>query len=530
MQQPVRRQCGRRRTGQFVTALAVLLIGVSTAALSLSILAPVASASHPALVAAFTDDFTNDQALNSNLWLVNGSAASNFSSENCPGCALLNLTPTFSSAGMEIAQADGNSEIGAIQSAETLAPPFTVNVSVEGIISNGHPFVFGISTLNGTTGVQITGNLNSTDCSHESDCGNPSVCGNAINPVVGSGECYYGIYARVGTGGPTWAKSPMLNLTPNVGLVYALQISVESSGNIQVSITQGGLLLSQDSEVVGTGPYYIMLAQSEGVPVHGPGPNEAEWLSASVSSWVPATTPSSSSPSSSSGFSSLEWILVLLVVAVAIVALIVIVRRRGRELNVSVLDADSLSPLPGAMVSADGSKSYTGSTGANGQVALGGLKSGDYTVRAGASGYTPSTPVTVSLPRTTQQTVRLQRMAPETPSAVPTPVPAPAPTAVPAPVVAAIVSPPAPPVPASAPPTSPEVEGSEGWAGERIREIVRTFQAKGALSPETALSADELGLSRMFVRIMKRRRGKTKVFVEVNGKYYLDEQALRGMR
>jgi len=29
---------------------------------------------------------------------------------------------------------------------------------------------------------------------------------------------------------------------------------------------------------------------------------------------------------------------------------------------------------------------------------------------------------------------------------------------------------------------------------------------------------------------MKRRRGKTKVFVEVNGKYYLDEQALRAMK
>jgi hypothetical protein len=50
------------------------------------------------------------------------------------------------------------------------------------------------------------------------------------------------------------------------------------------------------------------------------------------------------------------------------------------------------------------------------------------------------------------------------------------------------------------------------------------------LSPETALTAQELGLSRIFVRIMKRRRGKTKVFVEVNGKYYLDEQALRAMK
>ena len=81
------------------------------------------------------------------------------------------------------------------------------------------------------------------------------------------------------------------------------------------------------------------------------------------------------------------------------------------------------------------------------------------------------------------------------------------------------------------PPAAPSALGEEeGFGGGRIREIIRTFQAKGALSPETALTAQELGLSRIFVRIMKRRRGRTMVFVEVNGKYYLDEQALRAMK
>ena len=65
--------------------------------------------------------------------------------------------------------------------------------------------------------------------------------------------------------------------------------------------------------------------------------------------------------------------------------------------------------------------------------------------------------------------------------------------------------------------------------GGRIGEIIRTFQAKGAISPETALTADELGLSRIFVRIMKRRRGRTRIFVEINGRYYLDQKALKEM-
>jgi len=29
------------------------------------------------------------------------------------------------------------------------------------------------------------------------------------------------------------------------------------------------------------------------------------------------------------------------------------------------------------------------------------------------------------------------------------------------------------------------------------------------------------------VRIMKRRKGRTRVFIEVNGRYYLDEKALQ---
>ena len=40
------------------------------------------------------------------------------------------------------------------------------------------------------------------------------------------------------------------------------------------------------------------------------------------------------------------------------------------------------------------------------------------------------------------------------------------------------------------------------------------------------MTAKELGLSRIFVRIMERRKEQTKIFVEVNGKYYLDQKAL----
>jgi hypothetical protein len=84
----------------------------------------------------------------------------------------------------------------------------------------------------------------------------------------------------------------------------------------------------------------------------------------------------------------------------------------------------------------------------------------------------------------------------------------------------------APPAQA-APPESPEEPVDvEGWGGPRLRQIAKTFQDKGAVSPETAMTADELGLSRLFVRLLKRRKGRAKIFIEVNGKYYLDQKAL----
>jgi predicted phage tail protein len=61
----------------------------------------------------------------------------------------------------------------------------------------------------------------------------------------------------------------------------------------------------------------------------------------------------------------------------------------------------------------------------------------------------------------------------------------------------------------------------------RITEVVEKFREKGALSPEKALTAQELGLPPQFERAMHRRLGQLRIFVEVNGKYYLDEERLR---
>ncbi len=503
---------------------------VSSAALA----SPTPASSAPALVPLLSDNFSRDSSLNSTLWQVNGTVGSAFAGVNCAGCALVTLDPSFSAAGMEIAQVNASYEIGTIQSIASFAPPLTVNVTVKGTVSNGHPFVFGLTNSNATAGVQITGNLDPKDCSNETACNDPATCGIPANPSIPPNQCYYGIYARVGNGNGSWPRTPRLNSTPSVGLDYALQVSVDSAGSAQLSVSQGGALLGKATASVGEGPFYLVLAQSEGAPVPGHGPNQAYWLSASVAPYVPPPGPSASSPSSSG------WLVyVILILAIVIVVPLVFVwnsRRRG--LTVTVLDAGTLAPVSGAGVWADGPKNFSGSTTGDGRIAFGGMKAGDYSVKTSATGYAPSPPVTVSVQKATKYTVRLAQSAPR-PQEGAVISPSPGVTVRPYQSVEGPSSQPIMPTPAplAAPPTSapspaapPEPEGVEGWGGERIRQVIEKFRAAGALSPETALTAEQLGLSRLFVRIMKRRRGQTRVFVEVNGRYYLDERALREMR
>jgi hypothetical protein len=60
-----------------------------------------------------------------------------------------------------------------------------------------------------------------------------------------------------------------------------------------------------------------------------------------------------------------------------------------------------------------------------------------------------------------------------------------------------------------------------------FQEVVERFRQKGAVSPEKAMTAEELNLLPRFEDAMKRRLGSLGVFVEVNGKYYLSEERLR---
>jgi hypothetical protein len=60
-----------------------------------------------------------------------------------------------------------------------------------------------------------------------------------------------------------------------------------------------------------------------------------------------------------------------------------------------------------------------------------------------------------------------------------------------------------------------------------MQEVISKFRVKGATSPDRAMTIEELGLPPRFEEAMHARLGATGIFVEVNGRYYLDEVKLQ---
>lgn len=60
-----------------------------------------------------------------------------------------------------------------------------------------------------------------------------------------------------------------------------------------------------------------------------------------------------------------------------------------------------------------------------------------------------------------------------------------------------------------------------------LLKVIEKFRQEGAVSSERAMTAQELGLPPSFQEAMKRRLGRSGIFVEVNGKYYLSEERLK---
>ena len=546
----------RSRSNRAGATLSVLVLVISAFATMVVLGGNATAVSGSSATTLLHDDFTHDTSLNTSMWQINGPVGMTFGQDEV-GVNVITLAPTFSSAGMMIDQINASQEEGTIQSIANFTPPFTATVTVEGTVSNGHTFGFAMTSADASSGITVYGNLNTQNCSHLGDCGDPSVCGVSANSAIPPNQCYYGIDAKVGTNGSSWTHHGKLYNTPSVNVVYTLQITVDASGNAWYAASQGGQLLGAVNQQVGAGPFWLIMYQGEGSPVESPGPNQAYWLSASVTpTFTPFSTTSTSPGPSASGIP-IIWLIIIPVAA--LLFLIIFLWYRRRNLTIRVQDARTLSPVAEAVAAAEGPEKLQGYTDKNGKITFKDVKKGDYYIRAEAKGYVGSIPVKVEVKKTMEYPVKLERSVAGAPAApggnAPPGVPAsPATgpgegrpdmqgsvgmTQAPSPQLHEPQAAVAQPVPTGSAPAAPEAvptpfqsaQGNEdeigGLLGGRIGEIIKKFEEKGAVSPETALTAEELGLSRLFVRIMKRRQGRTRVFVEINGRYYLNRKALQ---
>ena len=64
----------------------------------------------------------------------------------------------------------------------------------------------------------------------------------------------------------------------------------------------------------------------------------------------------------------------------------------------------------------------------------------------------------------------------------------------------------------------------------RIMEMAEKFRNKGALSPETALSPEQLGLPPQFRMMVQMGMAESGLFLEHEGKYYLSEKRFKQMQ
>ncbi len=286
----LRESMGRlSRSNHALVILTVLLLTASSFVTLLVVPSPPQTASAATSTSSSTlqpqqvllsDNFTQDTSLSASMWVINGPVGSVFGQDDVgSSCSLVPLEPTFSSAGMEVAEVAGNCELVTIQSVQSFAPPFNVTAIVEGIVSNGHTFVFAIASAAASSGLAIIGNLNDENCSHLGDCGNPSVCGTPYNDTIAPNVCYYGIDVKTGSGAGGWSGAPKLYLTPSLKVFYTVLISVNRTGIAKYSISQAGHVLGTGSTSVGGGPFYVVMEQAEGGPVSGRGANEAYWSS-----------------------------------------------------------------------------------------------------------------------------------------------------------------------------------------------------------------------------------------------------------
>jgi hypothetical protein len=203
------------------------------------------------------DDFTLNSNLDGSLWTEQSDLLTALASaSSSPASRLLAPTLNFSSKGMEMSGVDGDLEFTGVQSLKSFSPPFILSTTVDGILADADPFEVYLISSDLNQGIDVAGNL---------------------NPNNG---LFYGIWVNWSSSGlPLNTLGESIYSNPLVNQNYDIAISVDSGGSATVVFALNGYAYASESGLqVGHGPFYLVLAQREGLP-YTVGPNKAIWQS-----------------------------------------------------------------------------------------------------------------------------------------------------------------------------------------------------------------------------------------------------------
>ncbi|MGC9961907.1 MAG: Ig-like domain repeat protein, partial [Acidimicrobiales bacterium] len=231
----------------------------------------------------FSDDFANDGSLNASCWqaataaTVGSYTALNDLNSNYVHATYESPSLAFSS-GMQMTGLTGTPQWTGIQSAQTYSPPFQLTTSVTGNSLAADDFSIYVTDAKGATAktFAVEGDfLNQTS----SACPGNSVEGLWAADSAPAGWCE--------------GSTPILSSLA-AGTTYDITMAVNANGTDSVSVNGGPPVEVNGGQSLGSGPFYVVLAQRESTnqydgPIGEGLPLEATWGSVSLQPSVATT-------------------------------------------------------------------------------------------------------------------------------------------------------------------------------------------------------------------------------------------------
>ena len=238
-------------------------------------------------------------------------------------------------------------------------------------------------------------------------------------PFTVSAKSPSGTSATIGAGSSVTITSTVSGGGSPYHYQWVLYVSPTSTLNSFVSGGTSATLQASQANP-GTYQYYVIVYGSNGqvetsnyvtVTVSGSTPTTSP-----TSTTTPAPTPIPTATAKPFVFTGTDWLILIIVIIIILVLLLILLAwfLRRRKLTVMVQNSQTGSPISGASVEASGPKNLSGTTGANGQIVFSNVQAGNYSIKASATGYSPSMPASVSVKNNTKYVIKLNSTAPKT--------------------------------------------------------------------------------------------------------------------